>query len=182
MPCKVTKQLVLGIRTETSLKGHYWAHRTVIYKIPFSNWYVRKGHCTWLWSPTHNNQQRRRLVKILEIPGHKWHSLTSPRTMCNQPWPTFALAKTADISCPGYYDSLPMFAIALLQFYLHRASKRILLYPSPSLQCLATACRIKANFFLWPSNPCMIWLLSPSLLFGFTLSLTYSVHPHWLLL
>lgn len=123
-----------------------------------------------------------RIESSRKIYRHRWHSLTSPKMTCHQSWPTFALVLTTGISRPGYYDSLPMNAIALLQFSLHTAAKRILLYPCPSLQGLATAHKMKSSFFLWPSNPCMIWLPSPLLLFGSALSLTYPAQPHWLLL
>lgn len=131
---------------------------------------------------------KRRMMKTFmiessrKISGHRWHSLTSPEMACHQSWPTFALVLTTGISRPGYYESLPMSATALLQFSLHTAAKRILSYPCPSLQCLATAHKMKSSFFLWPSNPCMIWLLSPSLLFGSALSLTCPAQPPWLLL
>lgn len=116
-----------------------------------------------------------------KIPEHSGSTLLL-QVVCNQYWPTLFLVKTTGIFYPGYYDSLSMSAIALLQFYLHTAAKIILLYPYPSLQCLSMALKIKTHFILCPSNPCMFWLLSPSFSFGSTLSLTYLVQPQWSLL
>lgn len=132
------------------------------------------------------NERRLRETSMTEFSsrtsGHRWHSFTSPRMTYTQFWPKFSLVKTTGIFHSGYCDSLPMSAIALLQFSLHTAAKRIPLYPYPSLQCLVLAHKIKTTFFLWPSNPCTIWLLSPSLLLGSALCLPFPAQPQWLIL